>query len=124
MKYELRNLDGIFEIKTYGDADLEGFISLWKQLIAHEKWQPHSRILLDHSGLHCGPLTVSEIETIAEKVGSMNRKLGGAKLAVFVARDLEYGMVRMRQVYIEGKWDVTERVFRSPDEAIIWLNEV
>jgi len=48
-------------------------------------------------------------------------QLGKTKLALLVARDLEFGLAKMWQVFVDEKWDVISRVFRSRDEAITWL---
>ena len=124
MKYEVNYHEGLFEVKTYGDAELEGFFGFWKELLAHEKWKPESRILEDHSELNARPFTASDIKILSERAVSMKNKLGNAKLAVVVSRDLEYGMVRMRHAYVDGNWNVNEDVFRSRDDAIAWLNAV
>ena len=80
--------------------------------------------LEDHSELNARPFTASDIKILSERAVSMKNKLGNAKLAVVVSRDLEYGMVRMRHAYVDGNWNVNEDVFRSRDDAIAWLNAV
>lgn len=61
MDYNVQYHHGLFEIKTSGDANLEGFKGFWGKLINHEKWTPGSRILADHTELNSAPLTVENI---------------------------------------------------------------
>ena len=124
MKYEVHYHDGFFEIKTYGDAEPVRFRELLDLLLAHEKWKPDTAILVNHSELNAGPLTVGDIYYIAGSFVRSRVQLGQARMAILVARDLEYGMARMRTGFVEGKWDVIENVFRSRDEAISWLKDV
>jgi Txe/YoeB family toxin of Txe-Axe toxin-antitoxin module len=67
MKYDVQYNDGIFEIKTSADANLEGFKCFWKKLVNHDKWKPSSRILADHTELNAAPLTVEDIKNIADE---------------------------------------------------------
>jgi hypothetical protein len=124
MKYEVHYHDGFFEIKTYGDAEPVRFREVLDHLLAHEKWKPNTAILFNHSKLNAGPLTVDDIHNNAKSSVRSRVQLGQARLAILVARDLEYGMARMRTGFVEGKWDVIENVFRSRDEAISWLKDV
>jgi len=55
------------------------------------------------------------------KMANLSLERDREKCAILVARDLEYGMVRMWGVFVEGKWDVTVNLFKSRDEAIVWL---
>ena len=124
MKYEVHYHDGFFEIKDYGDAEAVRFRELVDLLLAHEKWKPGTAILVNHSELNAGPLTVSDIYYMAGSFVRSRVQLGQARMAILVARELEYGMARMRMGFVEGKWDVIENVFRSRDEAISWLKDV
>jgi hypothetical protein len=51
-----------------------------------------------------------------------SRKVGKSKCAHLVARNLEFGMARMWETLVENKWDVSEKLFKSRDEAIAWLS--
>lgn len=124
MKYEVDYHDGFFEVKTHGDADPGGFRGFLDLLLAHEKWKPGTPILANHSELNTGPLTVDDVQRIAERAVRSKSQLGQARVAMLVARDLEYGLARMWESFVEGKWDVIARIFRSRDEAISWLKDI
>ncbi len=121
MKHEVYCHDGYFEVKTFGDANPEGFRKYRDDLLAHEKWTPGTALLLDHSELNSGPLTVDDIHKIASE--SVEARLGHVRTAVVVGRNLEFGLTRMWEVFVDGKWDVDVRVFRSRDEGISWLKD-
>jgi hypothetical protein len=124
MKYEVHYHDGFFEIEAYGNAEPVRFREVLDLLLAHEKWKPGTAILLNNSELNAGPLTVSDIYYMAGSFVRSRVQLGQARMAILVARELEYGMARMRMGFVEGKWDVIENVFRSRNEAISWLKDV
>jgi hypothetical protein len=121
MKYEVLYHDGFFEVKTSGNAECEGFREFVDLLLSHEKWKPGTAFLLNHSELNAGPLTVDDVHYIAEVRVRPRAQFGQAKCAVLVSRDLEYGLTRMWEVFIDGKWDAIVEIFRSRDEAISWL---
>ena len=121
MKSEVRYVDEFFELTTHGDADLGGQEELFDLLLGHEKWNLGAAYLVDHSELNAGPLTVAEVRGIAKMCEKRRAELGRARCAILVGRELEYGMTRMWEVFVDGKWDVTEKLFRSRDEAISWL---
>jgi hypothetical protein len=47
--------------------------------------------------------------------------VGQARCATVAPRDVQYGLVRMWEVFVEGRWDVIHQAFRSRDEAVSWL---
>lgn len=121
MKYEVHFNDDFFEVVACGDAEpggIEDFIDL---MLGHEKWKPGTNFLVNLSKLNTAPLTVADVRNIAKTSESRKAAFGRAKAATLVDRDLEYGMINMWGVFIDGKWDVTAKPFRSRDEAISWL---
>ncbi len=121
MKYELNYREGFFELTTDGDADPEGIKEFLDPLLAHEKWKTGTPFLVDHSELNLGHLTVNEVRNIADVTVRPRAELGQARCATVAPRDEQYGLVRMWEVFVEGRWDVIHRVFRSRDEAVSWL---
>ena len=125
MQFNLYYNDGLFEVTTVGDATLQGFNDFVKAIFEHEEWKPGGRILLDHTKLNTAPLTVEEVRAIANIATKYNEQFGKAKLALVVDRDLEYGMARMWQVFVETEvWYASEKLFRDRDEAVAWLKIV
>ncbi len=121
MKYELNYREGFFEVKTYGDAEPGGIKEFLNSMLAHEKWKPGTSFLVDHSELNLGHLTVDEVRDIADVSVRPRAELGQARSATVAPRDEQYGLVRMWEVFVEGRWDVIHQAFRSRDEAVSWL---
>ncbi len=121
MEFSVKHSDGIFEIITSGATELGIYGEFLDALLALDQWRPGALILVDESALDTSLLTVKDVQEIAEMCGARRAKLGPAKCALVVGRDLEFGMVRMWGVYVEEKWDVTANLFESRAEAIAWL---
>ena len=113
--------DGFFEVKTFGDAEVEKFREVLESLVTHEKWKPGTPFLINHTDLNSAPLTSDDMMKIAGINAQYSAKIGKSKCAHLLARDLEFGMARMWEVFVQDKWDVSACSFRSRDDAIAWL---
>jgi hypothetical protein len=114
--------DGFFEVKTFGDAEVEKFRDVLESLVTHEKWKPGTSFLINHTDLNSAPLTTDDMIEIAKINSRYSAKIGKSKCAHLLARDLEFGMARMWETFVQNKWDVSVSLFRSRDDAIAWLS--
>jgi hypothetical protein len=121
MRYEILCYDDFLEVKTYGDAELQIFKDFIRNIFTHENWQPGGALLINHSELNAAPLTTDEIREMADFTKPFLSQIGQAKIAILVARDLEFGVGRMWQVFASEGRESAREVFRSRDEAISWL---
>ena len=121
MKYEIIEHEGFVEVITSGDADLATFRDFLSDILSLDTWVPGTPLLTNHTRLNSGPLTVDDIDRMASLAGDARVALGPLRLASLVSRDLEFGLARMWEVYVEEKWDGETAVFRSRDDAISWL---
>ena len=121
MDFTLRYSGGLIEIKISGAANPMMYSDALDALFIQDKWKPGTPILLDETEMDASLLTVNDVRTIAEICIRRSTEFGPARCAIFVSRDLEYGMNRMWMVFVEGKWEVVVDLFRSRDEAIAWL---
>ena len=123
MQFNLNYHDAVFEVTTSGDAILQGYYDFTKAVLEHDEWKPGGLILLDHTKLNTGPLTVDDVQAIAIISGQYSEQLGTARVAIVVARDLDYGMTRMWQVFVENQTNsyASAKIFRNRDEAWAWL---
>ena len=123
MQFNLNYHDAIFEVTTSGDAILQGYYDFTKAVLEHEEWKPGGLILLNHTELNTGPLTIDDVQAIAIISGQYSEQLGTARVAIVVARDLDYGMTRMWQVFVENQTIsyASAKIFRNRDEAWAWL---
>jgi len=69
MQFSLQYNNGVFEVKTKGNAAVSVFDDLIKAIVAHEKWKPGASVLIDFTELNASPLTVGSIRTIADLCG-------------------------------------------------------
>ena len=121
MEYEIHQHNGFVEVVTHGDGDVEVFQEFLNEVLRHPDWKPGFPILIDHSDLNAGPLTVDGMRKLADMINAAAVELGSSRMAILVPGDLEYGLGRMWQVYIEGRWSGTSEVFRSREDAVDWL---
>jgi hypothetical protein len=123
VQFKLNLHDAIFEVTTSGDAILQGYFDFTLAVLDHEEWKPGGLILLNHTELNTGPLTIDDIQAIANISEQYSERLGKVKVAIVVDRDLDYGMTRMWQSLVEShttSHDSSE-IFRNRDEAVAWL---
>ena len=123
MEYEIHLHAGFIEVVTHGGAEVAVFQEFLDEVLALKEWKPATPFLNDHSDLDAGPLTVNDISAIAEMFERAKVELGSSRLAVLVSRDLEYGLARMWNVFVEEKWDGIGQVFRSREDAVHWLTQ-
>jgi len=122
VEFNVQYHDGFFEVKTSGDAEFGKFRDILETLVTHEKWKPGASFLINHTELNSAPLTNDDMRNIAKLNGQYSAKLGQSKCALLLTRDLEFGLARIWEVFVENEWDVTEKLFKSRDEAIAWLS--
>jgi hypothetical protein len=122
MQFNIKYIDGIFEAKIYGDVAVKGYRDLLEEIFDHPEWEPGSPIMFDETELKSGTLTVNDVSAIANLCLLYKKQFGSAKVAILVARDLEFGMNRMWQILMEGiDCDISEKIFKSKSEAMLWL---
>jgi hypothetical protein len=125
-QFNLNYHDGIFEVTPSGDATLQGYYDFTKAILEHEEWKPGGLILINITELNTGPLSIGDVKAIAGISGLNSEQIGKAKVAIAVSRDLEYGMSRMWQIFVQqdAVWYASEKIFKNRDEAVTWLQSV
>ena len=123
MEYSIVSRDGFLEVRTIGDGELQALANMLAELVSHPQWEPGGNLLVDHSELNAGPITPNDVRFLADKCALLRERFGRARCAHLVARNLEFGLVRMWEAYVEGKWDVIAMCFRSRVDATSWLGE-
>jgi hypothetical protein len=123
MRYEILCFDDFFEVRTYGDAELQGFKDIVQAMLAREDWHTGGPLLINHSELNAAPLTSDQLREIKDFMKLFQSQIGKAKIAIVAPRDLEYGIGRIWKVFASEAGAFVTEVFRSRDEAIFWLKE-
>ncbi len=121
MDYEIYHNDDYAEVITHGDGAADGFRDLLKELCGHPRWKPGFPLLINHADLNAGTLTIPGMEVLADIVHTQKEALGMSRMAILVPGDLEYGMGRMWQVFVDNKWKGVSEVFRERGDALDWL---
>lgn len=113
----------IVETVTHGIASFDGLSAMCKSTIELCQKNISANIVVDHSELDAGQITMNEIKKIAGMVASAKDLLGKRKCAHIVIRNLEFGFVRAWEILIEleGVSDLNARPFRSKIDAMEWI---
>ncbi len=112
-----------FDIVLSGDFIPNEYEGFFFNMLNHKNWKPGTPVLIDETNFHSENLSIEEIKDIANQCVRLRNKFGPSKCAIFVSRDLEFGINRMWEVFVEKEWDVVLDFFRSRDDAIEWLKE-
>ena len=110
---------GFVLIEAIGEVTLEDELPVYAEMLAHPGYKPGMPILLDNRRRK----SVSDsahIRRIKGEAESVAERLGGARCAVVVAADAQFGMARMYQLMAEGG-PLRIRVFRETSPALRWL---
>ena len=121
MRFEILFLDECLEVKTFGDAELNVFKDMTLAILSDQYWHPGQAILINHSELNTAPLATDELLELAVFNQQFNTKIGQAKIAILVARDLEFGLSRMWQVFSSEERESATKIFKDREEALFWL---
>ena len=121
MGFSITHREGYFEVTLSGHPSIDRITDYCNATIHHDKWQPGARVLADDTNITPANVTVAEVRAIADVFGKYRSEYGNARLAVVIANEMQYGMLRMWGVFVEDKWDVETMLFYSRDEALKWL---
>ena len=122
MEYEIRYSDGYFKVALTGTANVDGFGMYFQELLHHPRWTQNSLVLLDETSLNAHSISPHELRSLAIKCCGRREKIGHSKFAVFTTSDLIFGFNRMFQAFAEDGLDAKISVFRTRDDALVWLN--
>ncbi|MGD9162245.1 MAG: hypothetical protein PVG39_27795 [Desulfobacteraceae bacterium] len=107
--------------KITGDLGFEEIIDLIDMI---HSFEITSNILMDLSHGDTTSLTAKQIEKIRNYSKKYSHLRACGKTAYIVNSDVDYGLARMYQIHTELKGhEELHTVFRSMEEAMIWLNE-
>ena len=111
------------EAVTHGPADVTQLLGMLHRITELCRQQARANILVDHSDLDAGSLTMESIETLGRKAVSLKDILGSRRCAHVVASDLQFGLVRAWEIIV-SMYDLSEletRLFKNRDQAIEWI---
>ncbi len=121
-EYEYDSNSDTIEVTTTGAADVDELVDMVKSIAKLCGERPSANILVDHSSLDAGSVTMEEVRTLSSVTVSSKNTLGGRKCAHVVKNDLQYGLVRAWEMMVEvnGYPELKTRIFRERVDALQW----
>jgi hypothetical protein len=100
----------------------EGVLTLpeVEQLAERHDWKDVRNILWDLRNLREGPGTTEELRAAVQMVGKVQQLFAGARVAILVSRDFDFGTARMFQTFSHDQ-PVDYQVFRERERAVAFL---
>ena len=120
-EFQFQTDRGLVEVRAFGKATLEGFVGLDTKLVEHSCWTPGMRVMFDLRALDLSDLSVEDIHRNADFVRGLSDRLGTARFACVMAKEIDFGLARMFEVLTSEGNQLDIRVFRSMSEAETWL---
>ena len=115
----------LFICRTSGKASADGFVELFKALVAQPGFRPGVKVLADHTELDGSELSAGDIERIADfRAVSTGEVVMPAALVVGPHSSAKYGLARMFEAYVDTRDKNPMRVFETYDEAMAWLRSL
>lgn len=108
-------------IRAGGKASLEGIVAFHSEYLGDSRWEPGMNILCDFRELLADHFEISDIKKISQLVEKAQDKIGDGRMAVVQPDITSYGLTRMFELITEGKTQLDIMVFRSYDEALLWI---
>ena len=115
--------DGRFTVTTTGQGSAKGIIAFLDAIVSHPLWQPGNTILLDHRKLNIANITVEGIERVSHHFQKIGPQLGSGKIALVMKKDIDFGIARAWELTTEEDVDMQIGVYRSMDDARMWLRQ-
>lgn len=122
-KYVVNETHNRLEITLEGEASLEGLSDFVEGLIKHPDWYPGRKVLIDFKKFFTITLTNDDVMNLSLFVRSLKNALGDGACAIYVSRDIDFGIVRMWQMHTENDINNRIEVFDSREEASGWLDQ-
>jgi len=107
--------------KAFGEVTLEEVLEHFDELVADPSFEPDLDVLLDLVDCKTVP-DVDQIRLAAGRVTADASNLRFGRLAVVVASEALFGMLRMFHTLGESSFSDAQ-IFRNRDDALAWLGE-
>ncbi len=116
-------IDSETELRTHvitGELTPEDLIATFEEAFSRDDFQVGSHALWDFRGATGKDLLAGNVRSLVDAVVKHRSGDEGTRIAVVVARNLDFGLARMYQQMLEASTEVKVMVFRDRDEAEIW----
>ena len=121
MPYEISTdeSNGIVRVTLRGEISLEDMMAILEQIAPEGHYTSNKRLWDVRSTT--STITGDHLQRFAD-AGRSRDTDEPARVAVVASEDFQFGMSRLHEVYRTSE-TLTQRAFRSPDEAVAWLEE-
>ncbi len=113
----------IIESDTHGLANKNELIDMLRCILDLCIQHDTAHILIDHSDLDAGPITMDDISGLSSIAMTGKDMLKPRKCAHIVAKDVQFGLVRAWEIMtdIADNSNFQTMVFRNKKAAVEWL---
>jgi len=108
-------------VRLSGDQTLESLLAALASMEEHPDFRPELNRLWDLSAATMASLSRADFQRIAELTTARGVEPPGARVAVLVAHDVDFGLMRMLDLLTENRRPDELRTFRDRAEAERWL---
>jgi hypothetical protein len=121
-RYDYNSDTDTIEVTTTGTADIEDLVEMVRHIAKLCQERPSASIMVDHSSLSAGSMTMDEVRTLSNVTVSLKDAMGNRKCAHVVENDLQYGLVRAWEMMVEvnGYPELLTKAFRNRQDALAW----
>jgi hypothetical protein len=109
----------LVSVTVSGEVTPEEALDTFNEIVSHPDFCPGMNVLSDHRQMQT-IMPTRFVGTLISRIRSVREQLAGAKWAMVETSPAGYGMARMASG-LAGFLDVDIQVFRTVEEARIWL---
>ena len=118
---EVEVLDGYARVVFRGTGNFDAFVEAFGRMINHPEFRPGMNALWDLRNASLARIGTSEMRRMVEWAQRHTPKRDGARVAMLVRRDVDFGVSRIAEPLIEARLSVQYQVFRDEAEALAWV---
>jgi hypothetical protein len=114
---------GMRQHAVTGDLTFDGLMSALAGIYADPAFRPEQNSLWDLRETRATEISVTDLRRIVDLVRENWGTTGAPKSALVVSSDLDFGMGRMYEAFLDSDMGSQVRVFRDIDEARNWIED-
>jgi hypothetical protein len=116
--------DRFARVTLSGPIAIDKWKEAYHQLLSHPDFRKDMDTLWDFRAVEeIHTLQPSDMHAIAREVTDRAEKRGAGRVALVMAREVDFGLARMYELMSDGLVPLSIRVFRDLGEAEAWLTE-
>jgi hypothetical protein len=106
-----------------GTLTLKELLEKLKEVYSEPDYRPEMDVIWDLREADLSPFSTSDIRKVGDYVSGHWGAESGSKAALVVSRDLDFGLSRMYEFFLESRTSSEVQVFRDYDEAMDWITD-